>query len=71
MNAQANLNLCWANMSIGMFSHIAAHLRLSTVPDKSGNHIWLNFNDANIFGTMEICSRHGQFQSLRVNQSAI
>ena len=27
----------------------------------------LNFNDSNIFGTMEICSRHGLFKQLRLN----
>ena len=26
-----------------------------------------NFNGSNIFGTMEICSRYGYFEPLRVN----
>ena len=29
-----------------------------------------NFNGSNIYGTMEICSRHGKFEPLRVNHSA-
>ena len=29
------------------------------------------FNGSKIFGTMEICSRYGQFEPLRVNQCAM
>ena len=29
-----------------------------------------NLNGSNIFGTMEICSRHGQFEPLWVNHAA-
>ena len=29
-----------------------------------------NFNGSDIFGTMEVCSRHGEFEPLRVNHGA-
>ena len=28
-----------------------------------------NFNDSNTFGSIEICSRHGYFEPLRVNHT--
>ena len=37
---------------------------------KARDDVQSNFNGSNIFGTMEICSRHGWFEPLRVNHSA-
>ena len=35
--------------------------------DARSNKIQSNFNGSNIFGTIEICSKHGLFEPLRVN----
>ena len=43
--------------------HICAAFLLMAV-------IQSNFDGSNIFGTMDICSRYGKFESLKVNDSA-
>ena len=59
-NAQADLNLRWAHISGVTFSDVAAPLII----------LQSSLNGSNIFRTIEICSRYGKLEPLRVNHAA-